>query len=97
MSECYARYWFLQVCSDSIENFSFDATLNGAIEAMQKAQIGSQCAIAIAAMSTTGDYITIECKFSTVFMLQDFFKYYLLSFWRSMWRDLSFQILWIQA
>ena len=72
MSECYARYWFLQVCSDSIENFSFDATLNSAIAAMQKAQIGSQCATAIAAMSTTGDYITIECKFSTGFMLQDF-------------------------
>ena len=57
----------LQVCGDSIENFSFDAILNGVIAAMQKAQIGTQCSTAGA--TSSGDYITIECKLLSIIIL----------------------------
>ena len=53
----------LQVCGDSVENFSFDATIDASTAADQKSMIGTQCSIAIADMTSSGDYITIECKF----------------------------------
>merc|ERR1712004_172028 len=54
---CCTEY---SVCGDSVENFSFDATIDAATAADQKSMIGTQCSIAIADMTSSGDYITIE-------------------------------------
>ena len=59
----------LQVCGDSVENFSFDATIDASTATDQASMIGTQCSIAGA--TSSGDYITIECTFLSITILLD--------------------------